>query len=259
MTALLIDIGNTRIKWARSRDGRLEEPRQATHRGDVAVAIDAVRGELDADLRRVVVANVAGAAMADALTAAVMGSSKAQPRFLVSRARECGVTNSYAEPERLGVDRWAALIAGHSMSQSTRPGAPSCIIGAGTAVTFDAVRGDGQHLGGLIVASARLQTDALARRTSDIGAVAGATAFPGAGLELLGRSTEQGVAHGAWLAIAGALTQAFERVERALAATPMVYLCGGDAVALRGWIDFPVRLREHLVLEGLDLMSRGKV
>jgi len=63
-----------------------------------------------------------------------------------SEARSLGVVNGYHEPERLGVDRWLALIAAADLV------AGDCmVIDAGSAITLDLLRGNGQHLGGAIL------------------------------------------------------------------------------------------------------------
>lgn len=74
------------------------------------------------------------------------------PRFeaavtrFVSVARALGVTNGYRQPEHLGVDRWMTLLAAREML----PG--DCVlIDAGSAITLDLLRADGQHLGGAIL------------------------------------------------------------------------------------------------------------
>ncbi len=64
----------------------------------------------------------------------------------VSTAQTLGVTNGYRQPERLGVDRWMTLLAAREMA------AGDCIvIDAGSAITLDLLRADGQHLGGAIL------------------------------------------------------------------------------------------------------------
>jgi type III pantothenate kinase len=64
----------------------------------------------------------------------------------VSTAKFLGVTNGYRQPERLGDDRWMALLAAREMA------AGDCIvIDAGSAITLDLLRADGQHLGGAIL------------------------------------------------------------------------------------------------------------
>jgi type III pantothenate kinase len=130
----------------------------------------------------------------------------------------------------------------------------ACVIDAGTAVTFDAVDGHGRHLGGLILPGPQLLASALDRNTSDIGTTLPAGAAP-AGLDLLGKSTDAAVGNGAMLALAGALDRAVEAVESSLVERPAVYLTGGDAAALRGWLETEVELRADLVLEGLALFA----
>jgi len=64
----------------------------------------------------------------------------------VSTAKALGVTNGYRQPERLGVDRWMTLLAAREMQLGN-----CVIIDAGSAITLDLLRADGQHLGGAIL------------------------------------------------------------------------------------------------------------
>ena len=257
MTTLLVDVGNTRIKWAQLVTDELDGVQALHHGGDPAVAAEGLRRELVRGPSQIVVANVAGSRIATALTEIALAEAGVLPQFLVSQAEACGVRNAYLQPERLGVDRWAAMIAGRARAEATRPGAASCIISAGTAVTVDAIRGDGVHLGGIIVAGPGLQAAALAARTSAIDSVSIEVSHPGGALNTLGHSTEEAVAFGAWHAAAGAVARVLDSVERSLGARPMVYVCGGYASRLNEWIDRPrLEIRNDLVLEGMALISR---
>jgi len=95
---------------------------------------------------------------------------------------------------------------------------------------------------------------ALDRNTSHIGATAAAPTVA-RGLEVLGRNTDAAVGHAAWLALSAALDRAVATVERALGVRPAVYLTGGDAESLRGWLETGVEMRADLVLEGLKLFA----
>jgi type III pantothenate kinase len=64
----------------------------------------------------------------------------------VSTAKALGIINAYQQPERLGVDRWMTLLAAREML----PG-DCVVIDAGSAITLDLLRADGQHLGGAIL------------------------------------------------------------------------------------------------------------
>jgi type III pantothenate kinase len=245
---VLVDVGNSRFKWATLASGSLVDIGSAVHRGSLDTAIAAFAAVLP-PAPRIVAANVAGEQVAKRLAALVAARPGASMTFVATCAERFGVRCAYADPARLGVDRWVALIAAHRRAR-----AAACVIDAGTAATFDAVDGAGTHLGGLIFPGPRLLAAALARNTSDIGSTA---LVPAAarGLELLGRNTEAAVGHGAWLAVAAALDRAVATVARALGATPAVYLTGGDAHALRDWLETRVELRADLVLEGLALFA----
>jgi type III pantothenate kinase len=246
---IVIDIGNTRIKWAEVEDGRLSSVGSAVHRGERERALASLAAALPEKLTRAIVANVAGDAIARDLTELLRIRARIAPEFVAVRAEQFGVRCAYADPSRLGVDRWIAVLAAHHLA----PGA-ACVIDAGTAVTFDAVDARGKHLGGLILPGPRLLAAALDRDTSDIGATQAPGARP-SGLDLLGKSTDAAVGNGAMLALTGALERAVAAVEGSLKERPKVYLTGGDAQMLHAWLESEVELRRDLVLEGLALFS----
>jgi type III pantothenate kinase len=248
---LVIDVGNTRIKWARIEHGRLEGKGSAVHRGAFDEALASLAAAVPDGLTGAIVANVAGEAVAARLTETLRSRAGVTPELVAVRAEELGVRCAYADPARLGVDRWIAVLAAHHSA----PGV-ACVVDAGTAATFDAVDARGRHLGGLIMPGPRLLAAALDRNTSDIGATTAVEAVP-RGLDLLGNTTDAAVGHGSWLALAAAIDRAVATVEAALREKATVYLTGGDASALRGWLETEVELRADLVLEGLALFSRS--
>jgi type III pantothenate kinase len=247
---LLIDIGNSRVKWAELDGGVLERRGHAAHRESVDAALGELEDSFSTAPESVIVANVAGLAMAEKLGALCRRRLGLAPEFVAVRAEQFGVRCAYADPARLGVDRWVALLGAHRAVRGA-----VCVISAGTAVTFDAVDAGGSHLGGLILAGPRLAAAALERHTSDIGPTT-AAGEPPRGLDLLGRSTDTAVAHGAWLAIAAALDRAVATVSQALGTAPTVYLTGGDAARVAAWLETEAELRADLVLEGLALFAR---
>jgi type III pantothenate kinase len=242
----LVDIGNTRIKWALYDGRRLTRHGSAVHRGATDAAIAAFAAALPADVARIMVANVAGEALASALRSAV--DARVALEFVATSAERFGVRCGYADPRRLGVDRWVAILAAHRLASGM-----VCVIQAGTAVTFDAVAADGAHLGGLILPGPRLLAAALAGNTSDIGATPVPATAPH-GVALLGRDTATAVGHGSMLALAGALDRAVRAVAE-VGAAPTVYLAGGDAAQLAAWLETKVEARADLVLEGLALFA----
>lgn len=246
---LVADCGNTRIKWAHLSGGALTRSASAAHDGRADEAVAKLIASLEPGVRRALVANVAGEAMAATLAAALTPRLGRPPEFPAVAASAHGIECGYRDPARLGVDRWLAMIAAARLSDG-----PVCVLGAGTAVTFDAVAADGRHLGGLILVGARLAAETLGRRTRGIGNTTVPARRP-RGLELLGRSTDEAVGNGSLLAIAAGLDRAVATVARELARAPAVVLTGGDAARLEPWLETEVQLRADLVLEGLAVVA----
>ena len=153
---LLVDIGNARIKWAvqESSSWKTGEPliRQQRAFKDLARP---VWKELETP-GRVIVSSVAGEDYRKSVHTWIKRRWKVIPEFLHAEAHRCGVSNAYSAPERLGGDRWANLLAVHAHHKG-----PAVVIDCGTAITIDAIAGDGAHLGGLIVPGMDLMTTAL--------------------------------------------------------------------------------------------------
>jgi type III pantothenate kinase len=237
---LAIDAGNTRVKWALDDDaGWRAQGAVATARAE---DLGAALAPLPAP-ERVVVANVAGAAVAEHIDAAAARWGVA-PRYARSAAAQCGVISSYDDPAQLGPDRWAALIgAWHLYARA------SVVVNAGTALTVDALSGEGVFLGGLIVPGLALMHEALARNTAGLPLARGEFRYFPA-------NTDDAIASGAINAACGAI----ERIARFLAETagevPLVVLSGGSAAALAPQLAGEVATVDNLVLEGLAHIAR---
>jgi type III pantothenate kinase len=245
---LLIDVGNTRLKWARLEAGRLDARGAATHRGaapaEWLAPLDAASGRPDA----ILVANVAGPGVAHSIGEWALERHGLRPRFLLATASAGGVTNAYEHPDALGVDRWLGLVGAWH-----RVRGPLVCIAAGTAFTVDAVDASGRHLGGLIAPGYQLMIDALLRRTSDI--APGVARAPAAADGLFGRSTAAAVELGALHALAALAARAVESAAARFGAAPRVFLGGGDAARIAPQLGRPAEIAPDLVLEGLAVMA----
>lgn len=236
---LLIDAGNTRIKWA------IFDRQAYIRTGAVETAkASAVAESWPPGLASAIASNVAGAAVQGELERACAARGIAL-RTISSQSRELGIANGYREPGQLGSDRWAALIAAHRVGPGHK-----LVVDAGTALTIDALTADGRFLGGLIVPGPALMRRALDRGTAGLRSTEGAFAeFPA--------STPDAITSGALQACAGAV----ERMRDAMAGrdcTPsQVVLSGGAAAELAGRLPIPATIRENLVLDGLLLIARS--
>lgn len=252
---LLIDIGNARIKWGLLDNDALVAVDRAEHQGDLRGVSSRLSKGLPAEIDEVIVANVAGDPIARELEKFVTGRYDQRPVFVATAVEQCGVRCAYAEPAKLGVDRWSAVIAAYSLTSGNHPGAPVCVVDAGTALTVDIVSGDGTHLGGLIMAGSRLVTGMLRGGTSAID-TRKLVAAPPQGLRLFGGNTDDAVVNGCWLSLSAAVDRSIAVVTDQLG-PPEVYVTGGDGVILRDWMQTEAEFREDLVLEGLALIGRS--
>lgn len=237
---LCIDSGNTRIKWG-LWEGERWLSEGALPQADIGQLSDRLRHLHPPG--RIMVANVAGPAAAAAIAAAF---SAWQERLTFVRSEACrgGVTNGYAEPARLGVDRWCALIGARQQVTSA-----CLVVGAGTATTIDTLDAAGRFRGGLILPGFELMRGALARRTAGLPLAQGRyEAFP--------RCTDDAIFSGCLEAQLGAIGRAFGRI----AAEPdaLCLLFGGAASLLAGHLDIPWRQVDTLVLDGLRQLAGGQ-
>ena len=130
MNALLIDAGNTRIKWALLREGRIG-PQQAVATTEPAALAKALARM--PQLERVVVCSVAGDKVERSLRAALRSVPAPEPEFVHSSAEAAGVRNGYRHPERLGADRWTGAVAAWHLAGCYRS---ICAVSVGTAAAI---------------------------------------------------------------------------------------------------------------------------
>lgn len=249
MSFLVIDIGNTRIKWAvyasahpkaqmvSSAATLLESCDELLHshwRGmpapsgmlGCAVAGEAVRRRVEDQLQEWGV----------------------EPRWLVAGAEAGGVVNGYEHPNRLGADRWAALIGARARmvdaAASGQAPRPALAVMVGTAVTVDALDGEGRFLGGLILPGFGLMLRALETGTAGL-------RVPNGEVRDFPTNTSDALMSGGVDAIAGAVERMARRLERHCGQAPTVLLSGGAASKLAQSMGVPHEHVETLIFEGL--------
>ena len=230
---LAIDCGNTRVKWG------LREPRESGWRALGAVPLaDIARLESDwsslpAPLR-IVIANVAGEPARKALLEQ-LARWVVQPRWVIAQAAQCGVTNGYADPGRLGADRWAALVGAWHLHRGA-----CLVVNAGTATTVDMLSSQGLFRAGIIIPGVDLMRRALAQHTAGLPLARGR-------LVEAPQCTADAIETGCLHAQAGAIERMYARLE----AGAICLLTGGNAQRIRPILNIPARAVDNLALEGL--------
>ena len=221
MKRLLIDAGNSRIKWVCAQDGDWPAVAQLP----VSQAVDlGFSGQACDDVQQVWVSNVAGAEVARHISEACAARNWS-PCFITSQSAQCGVRNGYAQPAQLGSDRWAALIAAWQ-----QVGAACLVVSGGTATTIDALSDKGEFLGGLILPGLELMQVSLAGATAQLQTSGGNYAsFP--------NNTADALLSGAIQASCGAVQRQYDLLD--VSGAP-VLLSGGAAPLLQSHLHMPM-------------------
>lgn len=236
---LLLDVGNSRCKWAHVENGVW------THQGVTPNAnVWALQRDFAAlpSSQRILVSNVAGEAMEQSLRSLCAGYAT-PVEFVVARSKQCGVSNAYENPARLGSDRWAALIAAWHKTRHA-----CLVVNCGTATTVDALSDTGRFLGGLILPGVTLMQSSLLHGTAQLENAEGCLHdFP--------HNTEDAIYSGVMRATLGAIQHQYTLLEAA--GMTACILSGGAAAQIQAQLGMRVERVDNLVLEGLQIIGEA--
>ncbi|MBT8116222.1 MAG: type III pantothenate kinase [Gammaproteobacteria bacterium] len=246
---LLLDVGNTAVKWATAESGSLTARGAFGYRdGEFGRLADQAWSGIETPAV-VVAVNVAGEGVAASIADYVSETWQCPVELIRTARSACGVTNAYRAPGDLGADRWVAMIAAHR-----RVDGAVCIVDCGTAITIDLVAASGEHRGGLILPGVRLLGETLAVNTAGIRLQDDTTATG-----LLGRTTRDGVTRGAQYLVAAAIDRIAADVVEDAGEPVTVIITGGDAERLLPLLATPVQYQPQLVLQGLAILSDREI
>lgn len=238
---LLIDLGNSRLKW-RQWDGQTLGPVETVpHQDGQLGSAFAVHLSALSNSHKASVSCVARAQLRDALERA-LDHADIESEWPASPAHGLGLSNSYSQPERLGVDRFLALAAAYSVA-----GSACCVIDVGTATTVDLCDDQGIHQGGLIAPGPVPLSQALSQQT----------ALPRAADQMPSQlgwatNTEQALQLGALHTACGLIERSFKLAQIQLGCE-YAWLTGGGAAWLAPYLDIPLKRDDDLVFRGLIL------
>lgn len=241
---LLVDLGNSRIKWALSDGDYLFDLASAGHAEQSLSAILARHWTFPAP-RAVWIASVANPRAMNELDDWVRANWRLQVNQVSVRRQACGVATDYQAPAQLGIDRWLGVLAARARHERA-----CLIVDAGTAVTIDLLTRNGRHLGGVILPGLGMMRRALLEFTH-IPRID--EPWP---VSVPGTSTAEAVVGGACLAVAGAVRRGFDLLLRRDGSDPHLIVTGGDAERVLPWLDRPAELRPNLVLEGIAVLTK---
>lgn len=258
MNTMLFDAGNSRIKWALVRDGRLGALQAAALDDITALQRWLAR---TARIDRAVGVCVAGKAYERLLKVELHRVGHPAPEFLKSSDLAAGVRNGYREAWQLGDDRWAGSVAAWHRAGCYRT---VCAVSVGTALTIDLVDHDGHHRGGLIAPGPEMMLGSLLGKTKGIAeraAPGGARPRrrPVAGLRGVVRpladNTRAAIEAGCLTAAAGLIDRTVNQLTRELGVRPVVFVTGGGADSVLPLLKGACKPCPELVLRGVAVLA----
>ncbi|EEF80453.1 type III pantothenate kinase [Methylophaga thiooxydans] len=243
---LLVDIGNSRIKWASIDDNGLNEG-QSFQRGKTSIkaALNKAWKTLS-DIDAVYVANVGGEKLATQLTEWTEKQWQITPVYIHTEKKRFGVTNAYDEPSKLGIDRWLSLIAARQHARQAQ-----CVIDCGTAMTIDIVTKTGQHQGGMILPGLSLMRSALATSTHALTEETDEKEF-----KTLATNTYSAIQAGTLYSVTATLERIINDLQESFDNKIRFIITGGDAESLLPLLPDNINHYPDIVLKGLAFYAR---
>lgn len=241
---LLVDVGNSRIKWAIKKTTGLTSGQSfPINLGNMAKSMTAAWEGLK-NPGRVIVSNVAGAKIANGLQDWFIKHWHIEPEFAESQIEGFGILNAYVDGIKLGVDRWAGLVAMRHYYDL-----PACMVDCGTAITLDLVDQKGVHQGGMIMPGVSLMRKSLLDETHAIGGFGKETEY------FLADNTADAVGNGTFYAAVGFAELALRRLKEEYKSLPTVVFTGGYGQLVAARVSIPSVYDPVLILKGLSIIA----
>ena len=238
---LLLDGGNSQLKWAWVHGGEIGEIGRAPYR-DLGKLGEEWRARSDG------ISRIIGSAVCGEAKKALVAAQLPQPiEWLASMPQGLGIRNHYRNPVEHGADRWFNALGARRFSSHA-----CVVVSCGTAVTIDALTEDNHYLGGTIMPGFHLMKEAMAQKTANLNRPIGRVyPFP--------TTTANALASGMMDAVCGSILLMHARLqEKAGAGRPVdVVLTGGGAAKVAQalpsafTLDNTVKIVDNLVIYGL--------
>lgn len=244
---LLVDIGNTRLKWAFLTQDEFEFGGALNYTEENFLSLLASIWTSISLPERVIIANVAGDKIANLLQRWINDHMRCRISFMVTKKEYLGLVNAYQYPNQFGVDRWMAMLAIWNEFD-----AGFCLVGCGTALTFDAVNNEGKHLGGLILPGIDLMKTALIEKLPGCRQPEPRNRAEG---NLLANNTFDAITGGCLYTTVAFINHLTTDLIEEIGDNINFMITGGSAQKVLPLLQYDYQYRPHLVLEGLSLLA----
>lgn len=245
---LLIDIGNSSLKWQLSSGNTVSEMVQHEHPTNITSNFFETCWQHLGNPDEVIASCVANGLVWQALEESCKSLWNVQVQKVVSSKEEFGLINAYDNVLSLGSDRWCAMIGALHSTESS-----FIVIDAGSALTIDVVKLSGEHIGGYIVPGLGMMKNSLGLNTAQI--------MLGEEVKLpsmsLGKSTSDCVEAGIHLSSVKLIEAVFGEESKKLKEC-QVFITGGDAKVLTSLLSIKCVIIPDLVLRGLSIIATSE-
>ena len=238
---LLLDGGNSQLKWAWVENGTFSEVGRAPYR-DLTQLGEEWLQFADEDVK------IVGCAVCGSVKKAMVEEQLTRPvEWLSSMPQALGIRNHYRRPEEHGSDRWFNALGSRRFTQNA-----CVVVSCGTAITTDALTEDNHYLGGTIMPGFHLMKEAMALKTANLNRPIGKVyPFP--------TTTPNSIASGMMDAVCGALMMMHGRLkDKTGEGKPVdIIITGGGAARVVQALpesfvhDNQVKIVDNLVIHGL--------
>lgn len=238
---LLVDIGNSRIKWALTDGYGLTIGDPITNelgRTSFQKLIDIPFPE------RIVISNTSEELLLKKFCNWCLTTWGEDPLILSPKKIQFGVQNCYDNPDDLGTDRWLALLAARQLQTGAL-----AVVDCGTALTIDGLTSEGQFLGGVIAAS----PDLILKCLSEI--IPRLSSDNKLSFEVFNKNTKDAVGNGSIIFAAAGIDRVLNDFRLRLSEKFSVFLTGGWAHQIAPYLESDVQIFPDLVLQGIKLVA----
>ncbi|ODN43244.1 type III pantothenate kinase [Piscirickettsia litoralis] len=243
---LLLDIGLSRVKWARSQNGSLQQQGALEHHGSADHIFYLLESKELADADSVCIAFVGEKSTQERLEYLIWKHWQIAAEFIVADEEALNIFNGYSYPEELEADRWLAMLALHNERL------PVCIIDCGARITVDVLNNLGQHIGGLSFAGLKqLHLVAAQARGQKLTELLGDHGQGFSEDGFLATNARDAVFAGSFYSVVATLDRVAQDLQQAFEEGLRFILTGGDAEQLQALLNFEADYRPGLVFEGM--------
>lgn len=252
MPSLLIDAGNSSVKWSILHHQQLGRLQRCDYKKPAHQCVNDIINTQAKEINTIFIASVLGKQFIEKIKENCQQHNY-NLHIFESQKSFAGIQNGYDEPQKLGADRLLAMLG----AKHYYPGDQAfVIIDSGTATTIDALDHTGKHWGGLILPGVHLCSDSLLQNTQQL-SLWGKNKPHKNRTRLYAKNTTEAIQSASVLGLAGAIDSISQAMQADLAKTSRVtrVITGGNAQILQPYLQSHYELNEDLVMLGLKVFA----